>query len=106
FGEHRQDWQPVGLGSRLQRIKLFQFLRGKLLERRGDGAFLNINLLAGQFFELLHGLRKRLESDRLTGREKGSPKLWVVGERRAGRGVLVVVVTVALVSNLDLARPK
>ena len=56
LGQHGQDREPVGLGGGLQRVELFQFLGGDLLERRGDGSFFDIDFLAGQVFELLHGL--------------------------------------------------
>ena len=64
----------MGLGGGLQRVELLQFLGGDLLERRGNGPFLDIDFFAGQVFELLHGLGERLQADRLPGREQRRPE--------------------------------
>ena len=59
--QHRQDRQPVGFGEGLERVELFQFLGGDLLEGRRNRPLLDIDLLADEVFKLLHGLRQRLQ---------------------------------------------
>ena len=92
----------MGLGGCLQWVELFQFFSGDLLERCGDGSFFDIDFFPGQVFKMLYRLRERLEADRLPRRKERRLETSVAGQRRAGGGVLVVVVAVALVGDFDL----
>ena len=95
FRENRQDRQAVGFGQGLERIQLLHFLGGDLFEGRRNRHFLDINLLAGMVFELLHCQRQHLQTGRLPGEYSDARKACVSGEWRPGHRVLVVGETVA-----------
>ena len=96
----------MGFGEGFERVEFLQFLGSHLLEGGRNRPLLDIDLFAGDVFELLDGLRQRLQADRLPGREQRVPESRVVRERRPGQRVLVVVEPVALVRDLDLPSPE
>src|SRR5207302_3437200 len=100
------DRKTMGLDSGFQRVQLFQLLRSHLLESSGNSSFFDINFLSGEVFQLLHRFCERFQADGLSRGKERRTESRIIGERRSGRRILVIVKAVSLVRDFNFPGPE